>query len=99
MKRSLGKQIFFSSIFGTFGRYETNLRGTFVENAKKVQNQPTHWPIPTVAAFLNITNQFFVLKLNLFLKPKMSSRDQPVYNSKIYQHSIPNITQMLKKVG
>jgi hypothetical protein len=34
------KQIFFA-IFGTFGRYVTNLRGTFVENVKKVQNQPT----------------------------------------------------------
>jgi hypothetical protein len=40
MKRSLGQQIFFA-IFGTFGRYVTNLRGTFVENVKKVQNQPT----------------------------------------------------------
>jgi hypothetical protein len=29
------------AIFGTFGRYVTNLRGTFVENVKKVQNQPT----------------------------------------------------------
>jgi hypothetical protein len=33
------KKIF--SIFCTFGRYVTNLRGTFVENVKKVQNQPT----------------------------------------------------------
>jgi hypothetical protein len=40
MKRSLGQQIFFA-IFGTFGRYVTNLRGTFVENVKKVQDQPT----------------------------------------------------------
>jgi hypothetical protein len=40
MKRSLGQQNFFA-IFGTFGRYVTNLRGTFVENVKKVQNQPT----------------------------------------------------------
>jgi hypothetical protein len=31
----------FSPIFHTFGRYVTNLRGTFVENVKKVQNQPT----------------------------------------------------------
>jgi hypothetical protein len=29
------------AIFRTFGRYVTNLRGTFVENVKKVQNQPT----------------------------------------------------------
>jgi hypothetical protein len=35
-----GYKIFFV-IFGTFGRYVTNLRGTFVENVKKVQNQPT----------------------------------------------------------
>jgi hypothetical protein len=40
MKRSLGQKIFFA-IFGTFGRYITNLRGTFVENVKKVKNQPT----------------------------------------------------------
>jgi hypothetical protein len=39
MKRSLGQKNF--AIFGTFGRYVTNLRGTFVENVKKVQNQPT----------------------------------------------------------
>jgi hypothetical protein len=31
----------FFAIFGTFGRYITNLRGTFVENVKKVENQPT----------------------------------------------------------
>jgi hypothetical protein len=40
MKRSLGQQIFFA-IFGTFERYVTNLRGTFDQNVKKVQNQPT----------------------------------------------------------
>jgi hypothetical protein len=40
MKRSLVKKLFFA-IFGTFGRYITNLRGTFVENVKKVENQPT----------------------------------------------------------
>jgi hypothetical protein len=40
MKRSLGPKIFFA-IFGFFGRYVTNLRGTFVENVKKVKNQPT----------------------------------------------------------
>jgi hypothetical protein len=34
MKRSLGKKFFFA-IFGTFGSYVTNLRGTFVENVKK----------------------------------------------------------------
>jgi hypothetical protein len=32
---------FFFAIFGTFGRYITNLRGTFVENVNKVENQPT----------------------------------------------------------
>jgi hypothetical protein len=36
-----GATKFFFAIFGTFGRYVTNLRGTFVENVKKVQNQPT----------------------------------------------------------
>jgi hypothetical protein len=41
MKRSLGKKKFFFAIFGTFVRYITNLRGTFVENVKKVKNQPT----------------------------------------------------------
>jgi hypothetical protein len=40
IKRSLGQKFLFV-IFGTFGRYVTNLRGTFVENVKKVQNQPT----------------------------------------------------------
>jgi hypothetical protein len=35
-----GSKICFA-IFGTFGRYITNLRGTFVENVKKVENQPT----------------------------------------------------------
>jgi hypothetical protein len=41
VKRSLGQIIvFFVAIFGTFGRSVTNLRGTFVENVKKVQNQP-----------------------------------------------------------
>jgi hypothetical protein len=43
-----GSKIFFVAIFGTFGRYITNLRGTFVENVKKVKNQPTllysMWP-------------------------------------------------------
>jgi hypothetical protein len=34
MKRSLGENLFFA-IFGTFGIYVTNLRGTFVENVKK----------------------------------------------------------------
>jgi hypothetical protein len=29
------------AIFGTFGTYVTNIKGTFVENVKKVQNQPT----------------------------------------------------------
>jgi hypothetical protein len=36
-----GSKIFVLPIFGTFGRYITNLRGTFVENVKKVENQPT----------------------------------------------------------
>jgi hypothetical protein len=34
MKRTLGPNFFFA-IFGTFGRYVTNFRGTFVENVKK----------------------------------------------------------------
>jgi hypothetical protein len=36
-----GSKNFFVAIFGIFGRYVTNLRGTFVENVKKVRNQPT----------------------------------------------------------
>jgi hypothetical protein len=40
MKRALGKKNVFA-FFSTFGRYVTNLRGTFVANVKKVQNQPT----------------------------------------------------------
>jgi hypothetical protein len=32
---------FFFAIFGTFGRYITHLKGTSVENVKKVENQPT----------------------------------------------------------
>jgi hypothetical protein len=33
-----GQQIF--AIFGTFGRYATNLRGSFVENVKKSKFNP-----------------------------------------------------------
>jgi hypothetical protein len=33
--------MFFFAIFGTIGRDVTNPRGTFVENVKKGQNQPT----------------------------------------------------------
>jgi hypothetical protein len=50
IKRSLGQKKFFA-IFCTFGRYMyciTNLRGTFVENVKKVQNQPTLMTIEVV---------------------------------------------------
>jgi hypothetical protein len=32
---------FFSSIFDTFERYVTNLRGALVDNVKQVQNQPS----------------------------------------------------------
>jgi hypothetical protein len=38
MKRSLGQKL---TIYGTFEMYETNLRGTAVENGKKVKNQST----------------------------------------------------------
>jgi hypothetical protein len=41
-----GSTKFFFAIFGTFGRCVTNLRGTFVENVKKVKNQPTLMCIP-----------------------------------------------------
>jgi hypothetical protein len=44
MNRSLGQKFFFA-IFGTFGRYVTNLMGTFVENVKIPKS--TH---PTVDA-------------------------------------------------
>jgi hypothetical protein len=41
MKRSLGQKSIFLPIFGTFGKYVTNLRGAFVENVKKSKiNQP-----------------------------------------------------------
>jgi hypothetical protein len=33
------KKLFFA-IFGTFGRYKTNLRGTSVENVKKAKINP-----------------------------------------------------------
>jgi hypothetical protein len=42
MKRSLGQTNFFFAIFGTFGRYVTNLRGTFVENVKKSKIYPPY---------------------------------------------------------
>jgi hypothetical protein len=41
----------FFAIFGTFGRYITNLRGTFVENVKKVENQPTLLYIQHITIF------------------------------------------------
>jgi hypothetical protein len=41
MKRSLGQNFVVVAIFGIFERHVTNLKGTFVENVKKVQNQPT----------------------------------------------------------
>jgi hypothetical protein len=34
-----GSNKFCIASFGTFGRYVTNLRGTFVENVKKAQSQ------------------------------------------------------------
>jgi hypothetical protein len=46
-----GSKYFVVAIFGTFGRYVTNLRGTFVENVKQVQNQAT-LPYSTVAHLL-----------------------------------------------
>jgi hypothetical protein len=43
MKQSLGKNIFVViAIFSTFGRYVTNLRGTFVENVKKSKINPPY---------------------------------------------------------
>jgi hypothetical protein len=44
MKRSLGQNFVVVAIFGTFERYVTHLRRTFVENVKKVKNQPTLVP-------------------------------------------------------
>jgi hypothetical protein len=44
-----GSKNFFLAIFGTFGRYITNLRGTFVENGKKSKiNPPYCIPIMSV---------------------------------------------------
>jgi hypothetical protein len=42
MKRSLGQKIVFA-IFGTFGRYVTNIRVTFVENVKKSKINPPYY--------------------------------------------------------
>jgi hypothetical protein len=42
MKRSLGQKFFVVAIFGTFERYVTNLRGTFVENVKKSKINPPY---------------------------------------------------------
>jgi hypothetical protein len=39
-----------------FGKYVTNLRGTFVENVKKVQNQPTLM-CTTLTAYTGRTSQ------------------------------------------
>jgi hypothetical protein len=47
MKRSLGRKFFFT-IFGTFGRYVTNLRDNFVENVKKSTKSThpsVHWTL------------------------------------------------------
>jgi hypothetical protein len=47
MKRALGQKKFFLPIFGTFGRYVTNLRGTFVENIKKPKStHPSEHDVP-----------------------------------------------------
>jgi hypothetical protein len=39
-----GETLFFA-IFGTFGRYVTNLRGTFVENVKKSKINPPYYTV------------------------------------------------------
>jgi hypothetical protein len=58
-----GSNKIFFAIFGTFGRYVTNLRGTFVENVKKSKINPPYctvavikWCIPVNidVNFLNI---------------------------------------------
>jgi hypothetical protein len=46
-----GSKNFFLAIFGTFERYVTNLRGTFVENVKKYKINP---PYSTAGHFLCI---------------------------------------------
>jgi hypothetical protein len=51
MKGSLGQKIFFA-IFGTFGMYVTNLRGTFVENVKKSKINPPYCTIQLYVIFL-----------------------------------------------
>jgi hypothetical protein len=60
MKLSLGPNNFFA-IFGTFGRYVTNLRGTFVENVKKSpkSTHPSIHTVPTVCTgTLQLTVQY-----------------------------------------
>jgi H2-forming N5,N10-methylenetetrahydromethanopterin dehydrogenase-like enzyme len=53
MKPSLGPKIFFIvAIFSTFGRYITNIRGTFVENVKKSKINPPYCTVcPTVVVY------------------------------------------------
>jgi hypothetical protein len=47
-----GSKKFFLAIFGTFGRYITNLRGTFVENVKK-SRKSTHPTVHCTGTCLN----------------------------------------------
>jgi hypothetical protein len=44
-----GSKHFFLAIFGTFERYITNLRGTFVENVKKSKINPPYWTSSSMA--------------------------------------------------
>jgi hypothetical protein len=54
---------FFFAIFGTFGRYETNLRGTFVENVKKSKINP---PYCTCRGYISKSPQKTFLQCTLY---------------------------------
>jgi hypothetical protein len=60
MKQSLGPKLFFA-IFGTFGRYVTNLRGTLVENVKKSKINPPYQKLtPNPTTFKIEIKKFFM---------------------------------------
>jgi S-adenosylmethionine hydrolase len=58
-----GSKFFVVAIFDTFGRYVTNLRGTFVENVKKVKISP-----PYCVAVARQSNNLNAMHLRLRLR-------------------------------
>jgi hypothetical protein len=58
-----GSKIFVVAIFGTFGKYITNLRGTFVENVKKSRKSRGHLILPTgILPRVSISHTFFLFR-------------------------------------